>query len=68
MDRHIMAKDRAGQKCYLGDGVYVVHDGLVVWLTAEDGMVATEAIYMEPSVVKKLNEFIQSLARDGGVG
>ena len=35
--RHIQAKDREGKKQYLGDGVYAVHDGYGIWLTAEDG-------------------------------
>lgn len=57
-DRHTMAKDRSGYANYLGDGVCVVHDGYGVWLTAEDGTVATDAIYLEPSVFKALERFI----------
>ena len=60
-DRHTMAKDRSGTSQYLGDGVYAVHDGCGVWLTAEDGVVATDAIYLEFEVLVSLTEFIRRM-------
>lgn len=65
MDRHVMAKDREGKKCYLGDGAYAVYDGFGIWLTAEDGMQATDAIYLEPPILEALNQFVSSLKRGG---
>jgi len=59
-DRHTTAKDRRNLGCeveYLGDGVYVAHDGFGMWLTAEDGVVATDAIYLEPNVWGMLKQF-----------
>lgn len=61
--RHIMAKDREGKKQYLGDGVYACHDGYGLWLTAEDGAQATDAIYLEPSVLESLNAFVKYLVK-----
>ena len=61
-DRHIMAKDRPGPKIYLGDGVYAAHDGFGVWLTAEDGIQATDGIYIEPNVLDHLVMWIAKLA------
>ena len=50
--RHIRAADRPGswRTEYLGDGVYAAYDGYGMWLTAEDGITATDAIYIEPGV------------------
>lgn len=63
-DRHIMAKDRpaAWPKLYIGDGVYAAFDGYGIWLTAEDGIVATDAIYVEPSVLNSLVGFYKAQA------
>jgi len=58
-DRHIMAKDRQGKAEYIGDGVYASFDGFGIWLTAENGMEATDAIYLEPAVLGHLNAFYQ---------
>jgi len=62
--RHIQAKDRDGKKQYLGDGVYAVHDGYGLWLTAEDGEQATDAIYLEPGVLDSLNAWIKHLIEE----
>ena len=62
--RHIMAKDRPEEwsKQYLGDGVYAAFDGFGVWLTAEDGIIATDAIYVEPNVLDTLVMWIAQMA------
>lgn len=60
-NRHIMAKDRSGRPRYLGDGVYAVYDGRGVWLTAEDGIRATDAIYLEPEVFVSLTAFFTGM-------
>jgi len=63
--RHVRAVDRpAVLRRYLGDGVYAAFDGIGVWLTAEDGMTATDAIYVEPAVLDELARFYQD-ARQG---
>jgi len=64
--RRTMAKDRpeAWKKEYLGDGVYGAFDGYGIWLTAEDGAQATDAIYVEPTILKALVRF-QKEAADG---
>ena len=60
--RHQMAKDRAGGSAadYLGDGVYIVvdQDGDGVWLTAEDGTRATDAVFLERAVCVHLLEYL----------
>lgn len=58
--------DRAGEeremsKRYLGDGVYVDFDGFQIWLTAENGITATDRIALEPNVYRALVEYVESL-------
>ena len=61
-DRRVRAVDRtdAVARCYLGDGVYAAFDGFGIWLTAENGLSATDAIYLEPSVYTELVRFMTS--------
>ena len=42
---------------YIGDGVYVAHDGFGLWLLANDHINPTDKIYLEPEVLKALNRF-----------
>lgn len=59
-DRHVRAVDREGRvRRYLGDGVYAVWDGFGIWLTAENGLAATDAIYLEPAVYTELLRFMK---------
>lgn len=44
-------------KAYLGDGVYIRTDGFSTILTTEDGISATNEIYLEPDVLRKLIEY-----------
>jgi hypothetical protein len=66
--RHIMSKDRPAEwkKAYLGDGVYAAFDGFGIWLTAEDGIIATDAIYVEPAVLDSLLRFYRSIGKEKG--
>jgi hypothetical protein len=48
-------------KQYLGDGVYVNHDGYQIKLTAENGIAATDTIYLEPSVLQNLFNYAERL-------
>ncbi|MBC8295747.1 MAG: hypothetical protein H8E55_08145 [Pelagibacterales bacterium] len=43
---------------YLGDGVYALWDGYGVWLHANDHATPTDRIYLEPEVLKALNQFV----------
>lgn len=49
-------------KAYLGDGVYVDHDGYALTLTTEDGIRATNTIYLEPEVWTALRRYVEGLA------
>ena len=64
-ERHVRAVDRPDAKSrrYLGDGVYVVFDGFGLWLTAENGLTATDAIYLEPGVYHELVRFVDEETR-----
>lgn len=64
-DRHIRAVDRldAPFRRYLGEGVYAAHDGFGIWLTAEDGIRASDAIYLEPEVLSALAQFVKEARR-----
>lgn len=49
-----------GQKVpasYLGDGVYAIFDGFGIWLHANNHENPTDKIYLEPEVLKALNQF-----------
>lgn len=41
-------------KSYIGDGVYVRTDGFAITLTTENGICATNEIYIEPDVLRAL--------------
>ena len=44
---------------YLGDSVYVSTDGFAIIITTENGMGATNEIYIEPDVLRKLIEYCE---------
>lgn len=44
-------------KDYIGDGVYVIYDGYGIWLHANHHEHPTDKIYLEPNVLKALNNF-----------
>jgi hypothetical protein len=44
-------------KEYIGDGVYIDHDGYHFVLTAENGMEVTNIIYIEPGVMNLMNAY-----------
>ncbi len=46
------------EKEYLGDSVYVRYDGWMLVLTTENGVEASNTIYLEPSVWKALMRFV----------
>jgi hypothetical protein len=48
-------------KVYLGDSVYADFDGYHVVLTTENGMGASNTIYMEPPVLTALYAYVESL-------
>ncbi len=50
-------------KRYLGDAVYVRHDGFGIVLTTEDGIRATNTIVMEPSVIHNFEEWIAEVKK-----
>lgn len=51
------------RKTYLGDGVYVDHDGFHVILTTENGINRTNIIYIEPSVWVALVGYVKDLKK-----
>jgi len=65
-NRHIMAKDRPHRENsrYLGDGLYAYHDGYGFWVTAENGVAATDAVYLEPQVWAALFSFIDHAVKE----
>lgn len=55
---------------YLGDGVYASTDGYHVIIAVSNGVYFSEPIYLEPSVLERLNEYAQKLkeAQNGPQG
>jgi hypothetical protein len=56
------------RKTYLGDGVYIDSDGNGFLLTTEDGIRATNTIYLELEVMMALREYaiLAGLTEIGG--
>ena len=48
-------------KKYLGDGVYVHHNGWEVVLTTEDGKATTNTVFLEPLVLKAFQVWLKKL-------
>lgn len=53
---------RPDKRC-LGDGVYIAFDGYMVVLTTEDGVSATNTIYLEPAVVAQFLAWLKDTQR-----
>ena len=53
---------------YLGDGVYAIHDGYGIWLHANDHReeLASDKIYLEPSVLESLINFKEDCEKLAG--
>lgn len=43
---------------YLGDGVYIQHDGWNLILTTENGIEVTNTIYLEPRVFDAFEQYV----------
>ncbi len=53
-------------KEYIGDGVYVEHDGYALVLTTENGISVTNRIVLEAEVYEALTGYVQSqIVRNG---
>lgn len=52
-------------KSYLGDGVYVDVDAGGLVLTAENGIAATDTIYLDPEVWQALLDYVANLPKTG---
>jgi len=53
-----------GKECpvtHLGDGVYMIYDGFGFWLYANDHQFPTDRIYLEPEIIKALNNFVNEV-------
>jgi len=50
-------KERLIDKSYIGDGVYIQTDGFAITLTTENGIIATNTIYLEPEHCRKIMEY-----------
>ena len=48
-------------KTYLGDSVYVQHDGYMLTLTTENGYGPSNTIHMEPEVFEALVRYVKRL-------
>lgn len=48
-------------KDYLGDGAYIDFDGYGYILTAENGICATDTVYLEQSVLRNFLEYIERI-------
>ena len=49
---------------YLGDGLYVYHDGYHVWLYTSDGVEETNSVALEPAVLDAFNRWVARLTEE----
>lgn len=59
-----MSTPKSTPKEYIGDAVYVAHDGLYFILTTEDGDTTTNRIYLEPPVWSALKDYAKRLEEE----
>lgn len=52
------------KKVYLGDSVYAEFDGDGIVLTTENGFGPSNAIYLEPAVLRALDEYRKKIKED----
>lgn len=48
-------------KQYLGDGLYADYDGYHIVLTAENGISASDTVYLDPQVYTALMAYVERL-------
>ena len=46
---------------YIGDGVYVGHDGFHVWLVTHNGYTITNEVALEPAVIEGFVKWLAQL-------
>ena len=56
-----MSPGKSFTKEYLGDGLFVDFDGYQIVLTAEDGVRATNTVYLEPPVLEAFTNYVARL-------
>jgi hypothetical protein len=52
-------------KDYLGDGVYIGHDGFALYLRANDPDNPTDEVVIEPAVWRELVRYVDRVANQG---
>lgn len=58
-------EDELAEKEYVGDGVYLSVVCGMIKLTAENGIIETDTIYLEPFVYESLARIVQRLREQG---
>jgi hypothetical protein len=48
---------------YIGDGVYVGHDGWHIWLYANHRETPTDKVALEPQVYQRLVDYVEALKK-----
>jgi hypothetical protein len=57
-----MDEKMIGRVEYLGDGLYVVWDGLGIELRANDPVLPTDTVYLEDFVYQALLDFVERIS------
>ena len=55
-------------KTYLGDGLYAAWDGYRIVLTAENGVTATDTVYLDEDTWAALVDYIDTLKKKARPG
>lgn len=59
----LVSAPEPGAESYLGDGLYVSHDGFQVRLRAGNGADDDNVVYLEPSVLAAFEAWLKRLGR-----
>jgi hypothetical protein len=59
MEEKMTIKEEETKPTYLGDGLYVSHDGWQVELFAHDGIGKTNMVFLEPKVLERFLAWVK---------
>lgn len=62
----VSVKQPAPEPVYLGDGLFAVYNGYQVELYASNGVLTTNAVYLDPSVLDAFLNYVKGLRRSAG--
>ena len=66
MTEDVTVKPPQPEPVYLGDGLYAQFDGFQIELYASNGVMKTNKVYLEPSVLNAFLRYVEDLKKQLG--